>query len=297
MLEQIHATNRTPWAKAEADTLELADPMALASDSEEAPLAGGPRGVAKDAETGGGRVRVLVRRHGALLAFALFLMTALSCTTVLLDVWGPRAFTRLLYGEGTALKYGTLLLFNVGDLIGIVVSIAVVDRIGRRGCFAVGFLLQAALLTTLVLAHSMVETFGAYHCAGGTVQKVEALRGWEHCKDQGAGALALLTFVGMLATGCRCFGWEAAQLWIVEAFPTSVRATAVSLAQAAMRIASVGALALSGAYIDDLTPSDALLVVAAVQAAAGVVAIYGLPRETAGSAMSDAARDRPTPRA
>ena len=135
-------------------------------------------------------------------------MAALSCTTVLLDVWGPRAFTRLLYGEGTALKYGTLLLFNVGDLIGIVVSIAVVDRIGRRGCFAVGFLLQAALLTTLVLAHSMVETFGAYHCAGGTVQKVEALRGWEHCKDQGAGALALLTFVGMLATGCRCFGWE-----------------------------------------------------------------------------------------
>ncbi len=76
-----------------------------------------------------------------------------------------------------------------------------------------------------------------------------------------------------------------------------MRATAVSLAQAAMRIASVGALALSGAYIDDLTPSDALLVVAAVQAAAGVVAIYGLPRETAGSAMSDAARDRPTPRA
>ena len=209
VLEQIHATNRTPWAKAEADTLELADPMALASDSEEAPLAGsGARGVAKDAETGGGRVGVLVRRHGALLAFALFLMTALSCTTVLLDVWGPRAFTRLLYGEGTALKYGTLLLFNVGDLIGIVVSIAVVDRIGRRGCFAVGFLLQAALLTTLVLAHSMVETFGAYHCAGGTVQKVEALRGWEHCKDQGAGALALLTFVGMLATGCRCFGWE-----------------------------------------------------------------------------------------
>ena len=57
-----------------------------------------------------------------------------------------------------------------------------------------------------------------------------------------------------------------------------------------MRIASVGALALSGAYIDDLTPSDALLVVAAVQAAAGVVAIYGLPRETASSAMSDAAR-------
>ena len=31
VLEQIHATNRTPWAKAEAHTLELADPMALAS--------------------------------------------------------------------------------------------------------------------------------------------------------------------------------------------------------------------------------------------------------------------------
>ena len=34
-----------------------------------------------------------------------------------------------------------------------------------------------------------------------------------------------------------------------------------------------------------------------LSSAAGVVAIYGLPRETAGSAMSDAARDRPTPRA
>ena len=83
-------------------------------------------------------------------------------------------FQRLLAPGSRELPWGVLLLFSGGDLAGILVSIVLVDRLGRRGCFAIGFFGQAALFALMALLPS---------------------------------APALLAAVGFVATGCRCFGW------------------------------------------------------------------------------------------
>lgn len=196
-------------------------------------------------------VRQLVGPLSHLFTFAVGLMCALSVTTVLLDTWGPRTFARL-FGSAS-LPLSTLLLFNLGDLGGIVASIFLVDRIGRRGCFMIGFLVQASLLSAMVAVPSKLGR----------------------------------TAFGILAASTRCFGWEAAHLWIIEAFPTTVRATALAASIAIMRLASVAVLALSGYVIDSLTAKAVLLIIAGFQLIAGIAAVKALPCETSGAPMKD----------
>lgn len=196
-------------------------------------------------------VRQLVGPLSHLFTFAVGLMCALSVTTVLLDTWGPRTFARL-FGS-SSLPLSTLLLFNLGDLGGIVASIFLVDRIGRRGCFKIGFLVQASLLSAMVAVPSKLGR----------------------------------TAFGILAASTRCFGWEAAHLWIIEAFPTTVRATALAASIAIMRLSSVAVLALSGYVIDSLTAKAVLLIIAGLQLIAGITAVKALPCETSGAPMKD----------
>ena len=163
----------------------------------------------------------LRRHHASRLVFALGLFSCLAATTVLLDNWGPRLFQRLarlaphpaparpgpartgphrtaphrtartlavrsraqLAPTSAELPHALLLLLSAGDLAGILLSILLVDRIGRRGCFHLGFFLQAALYVVMALV------------------------------PRRAAPLAAL---GFAATGCRCFGWEAAQMWVVR---------------------------------------------------------------------------------
>jgi MFS family permease len=217
------------------------------------PLAAAP--AAADGGEGGGplsRIVALASEHGPLLAFAFALMGALSCTTVMLDTWGPATFGSLLHGSAE-LPLRTMALFNMGDLAGIVLSIFVVDRIGRRGCFQAGFLGQAALLAALAALTAV--------------------------------PVSVRTAIGVLAASTRCFAWEAAHLWIVEAFPTRVRATALALALAVMRLASTLTLAVSGQLMDRASPAAVLFTIAGFLGVAGVATNLALPKETSGQEM------------
>lgn len=93
----------------------------------------------------------LLWKHRSLLAFAALLFIMLSSTTVLLDTWGPHLYHQIFAPESSELPHGMLMLFNVGDLAGILCSIALIDRIGRFGSFVIGFLLQGCLLVGLSL--------------------------------------------------------------------------------------------------------------------------------------------------
>lgn len=234
-------------AQANGSTLHLTELRPLGTRQK--PVARGYAELASKAQS-------LTRQHGSLFQFAAVLMTALACTTVLLDTWGPRTFGSLLYGTPT-IPLSTVFLFNCGDLAGIALSIVVVDRIGRRGCFAIGFLVQGSLLLALVLTHSLHS--------------------------------GVAVSLGMLASGTRCFGWEAAHLWIIEAFPTDVRATALSAATTVMRLASVVTLAISGWFVDVVSPQGSLALVAVLQLAGGVYTAFNLPKETSGAPMLDQA--------
>ena len=57
-------------------------------------------------------------------------------------VSGPSLFQRVLYPDKNELPHEVLFLFSFGDMCGIIVSIAVADRIGRKGSFYVGFGVQ-----------------------------------------------------------------------------------------------------------------------------------------------------------
>ena len=194
----------------------------------------------------------LRRRHAPRLVFAVGLFGCLATTTVLLDNWGPHLFQRLLAPTSAELPHALLLLLSAGDLAGILLSILIVDKVGRRGCLHLGFFGQAALYVLMALA------------------------------PRRAAPLAAL---GFAATGCRCFGWEAAQIWVVEAFPTTVRATALGLCSTAMRLLSIATLGLSAAGARDVEPTAALLTLAALLTGGGLYATL-LPMETAGSRLA-----------
>ncbi|CAJ1354893.1 unnamed protein product [Effrenium voratum] len=91
----------------------------------------------------------LVRSNRELMLFSLMLFAVLSSTTVLLDTWGPLMYHRLLSPDALELPHQILMLFNLGDLGGVVLSILIVDRIGRFGSFVIGFFLQGSLLLAL----------------------------------------------------------------------------------------------------------------------------------------------------
>ena len=203
-------------------------------------------------------------RHRVFFTFAAALMCSLSVTTVLLDNWGPRIFGQLMHGS-TSPPLRTLAIFNAGDLCGIFVSIVAIDRIGRRGCFVVGFLVQGALLACMV-----------------------GFARWPDPRDLMPRKHATLVTIGALASATRCFGWEAANLWIVEVFPTHLRSTALAAVSTCMRLASSGTLALSGSLVGVLPPGAALLTIATLQLASGVMAVGLLPKETARLAMVEA---------
>ena len=180
-------------------------------------------------------------------------MASLACTTVLLDTWGPRTYGLLLHGT-TAPPLHAMALFNLGDLLGVIVSVALVDRLGRRGCFAIGFHMQAGLLLLFVRgAHTM--------------------------------SLEGLTLIGVLASGTRCFAWEAAHLWVAEAFPTRVRVTVLAMAIVVMRLASAVTVSVSGSLIEAAEPSAVLSTIAGLQLICGTFAVAALPKETAGLGM------------
>ena len=96
----------------------------------------------------------------------------------------------------------------------------------------------------------------------------------------------VLLALGFAASSTRCFGWEAANIWTLEVFPTEVRATAVAVTQSAMRVFSVATISTSSVLVGSTAPTTCLMAFSSCLCIGGALAIY-LPKETANSAMEE----------
>ncbi|CAE7296865.1 xylT [Symbiodinium necroappetens] len=241
VLTRLYASNRqAPWKPCSQLCLDKASADAGPSD---------------DSRTWS---RLFGRGSRHLLLFACLLFAVLASTTVLLDTWGPGLYHTLLAPESPQLPTHILMLFNVGDLCGIAVSIMIVDRIGRAGSFVIGFFVQGMLLAIVGIldAREPHQYYFAIVC-------------------------------GTLAATCRCFAWESAQMWTLEAFPTDLRAKAFSTAAAVMHSVSILSLKVSGHQVHRLTAASCLLFLAAMKIAGGFLSTGLMPKETAREPMTE----------
>jgi len=226
--------------------------------SEEAERSYGPEeGAKRDAHlTSYDRVTILFGTSHVNLSFSIVIFTVLACTTVLLDTWGPRVWQLILSPGSSELPESALQVFNMGDLTGTILAIFISDRIGRKGAFTIGFWVQG-------LMYAALSTLVSYHHAS-----------------------LLITF-GFLAGICRCFAWEAACFWTLEAFRTEVRGTAFCFCQVVMRLLSIVTLQVSGHIISDMPPKTFLAFTSAAFFLGGVVVVFGMPMETANMALAE----------
>ena len=203
--------------------------------------------------------QLLEKESRQLLFFALALFGVLASTTVLLDTWGPELYHALLAPESQELPTRILMLFNIGDLSGVAMSIIIIDRIGRAGSFAIGFFVQGVLLAIITFIDATSHPI----------------------------MYSLAVLCGTLGAACRCFGWESAQMWTLEAFPTEVRAVAFGISTAAMRLLSILSLKMSSEYVHTLSASASLRLLAAMLIAGGFLSTGLLPKETAKEPISE----------
>mmetsp|Transcript_7557 Transcript_7557/g.18728 ORF Transcript_7557/g.18728 Transcript_7557/m.18728 type:complete len:472 (+) Transcript_7557:143-1558(+) len=210
----------------------------------------------------------LLGKSYRLVLFSLLLFAILSATTVLIDTFGPGILKSLITPGSAELPHEVLFLFNIGDCLGIVTSTVVADHIGRKGSFMVGFYLQGLL-------------FGAMALLGKLRPPVGPLSPTPPLETR------LMVILGVLGSGCRCFGWEAAQFWTLEAFGTETRGLAFGFTTAVMRLFSVASLEIYVKLIDKISASTALLAFAGMLLLGGLVTQASIPMETAGLPMAE----------
>lgn len=220
------------------------------------------------------RLLLLHRPNRVSMLFALGLYAVLSMTTVLIDTWGPRTFSAILYPTPSvdtaeqaakppapALSMLVLMLFNAGDGIGIACSIVGIDRIGRKGAFAIGFVVQAVLWLAFAALAAVCGPTEQETCIG-------------------------LLLLGFAASATRCFGWEAAQMWTLEVFPTNIRASAFASTQGVMRIFSMITVSATAEVLSKTAPGTCLVWFALLLLPGGLLG-FKLPKETANLAMAE----------
>jgi len=247
VVQSMYAFNGTPF-----DKKLCLEGARLADTCEVRPLVGGQVSAGKALA----RRLVVLSQHGKLLAYSCALFSMLAVAAPLLDTWGPRAFQHFLSSD--TMPHELLFVFNLGDIAGIAISIFVVDRIGRRGNMYVGFFVQGMLWSLVPLG----------------------------CYIDTAKSTQLLFLAGTLASGCRCFGFEAVNLWTLEVVPTEVRATALAVGLVFMHLIAVASLVLLGPAMSHLAPAAWLLLYSVLVTCGGVLAAF-LPVETANSPMAD----------
>eukprot|EP00746_Dinoflagellata_sp_MGD_P148978 gnl/MRDRNA2_/MRDRNA2_81095_c0_seq1.p1 gnl/MRDRNA2_/MRDRNA2_81095_c0~~gnl/MRDRNA2_/MRDRNA2_81095_c0_seq1.p1 ORF type:complete len:472 (-),score=59.22 gnl/MRDRNA2_/MRDRNA2_81095_c0_seq1:103-1518(-) len=162
--------------------------------------------------------------------FAMSMYTLLSATTVLIDTWGLQIYARMLSSHPEAstdipLPYYAMMIFNLGDLCGIIAATLLMDTIGRKGCFYIGFIVQGVFLAGLIFVQ---------------------------------GIPTMILGFGFLNAACRAFAWDATHLWILEAFPTQVRGTAFALSNIILRVASILCLSITSGLVR-FTPIPSML--------------------------------------
>jgi len=210
------------------------------------------------------------------LGYAVVLFCGLSAQQALIQNFGPRIFQKLIYPSWTdnarTLPYSVLLIFNSTDWGGILLSVLLIDRLGRRGFFSVGFSVAAVLWAACALVRPI---WGEPITADGGDDNSDALG-------------AVLIVLGALASATRGFAPEAANLWVLETFATDQRATCYAVVQVAYQLTASVIVPLGGILVDavDYSPTPLLLTYAAIQIALGVFTLF-LPNETANVALQD----------
>mmetsp|Transcript_13872 Transcript_13872/g.24429 ORF Transcript_13872/g.24429 Transcript_13872/m.24429 type:complete len:473 (-) Transcript_13872:177-1595(-) len=195
--------------------------------------------------------------------FSLSVFGILSITTVLIDTWGPAAFQKFFFPGSDELPHSILLLFNLGDLMGVTSAIFLNDRLGRRGTFSLGFFAQGSFYLAMLATASIPGTPGT----------------------------AIAIGFGTLAAVCRCFAWEAASMWTLEAFPTRLRGKVLGIAQCWMRLLSVASLQASAHVLGTQHPITALKTFGLLLIAGGAIVTASLPTDTAGVPLSEGPAD------
>jgi MFS family permease len=216
------------------------------------------------------------------LGFAVVLFASVSVQQCLITNFGPRVFQVLIqpttnspagYVHTDKLDFNTLIIFNCSDWIGILASVLLIDRLGRRGFLTVGFTLAAVFWLMLGLAKPVANM-------GVT--------------DTNPTMSVLLIVIGSFASATRGFSPEASNLWVLETFPTDQRATCYAAANVVFQLASTIAMPAAGALVHlvHYSPTPLLLGYAGIQLLIGVFCAW-LPHETVGKAMRDVSSSGP----
>jgi len=214
-------------------------------------------------QSGESLVGLLLTSYRLRFFFSLIVFGILSITTVLIDTWGPSAFQQFLFPGSAELPHMVLLLFNMGDFTGVTLAIFLNDRLGRRGTFSLGFFVQGSFYLAM-LATSVFPG--------------------------GSNTTLAVTF-GTLASVCRCFAWEAASMWTLEAFPTRLRGKVLGIAQCWMRLLSVVSLQASANVLDSKHPYLAIKTFGFLLISGGAIVTATLPNDTAGVPLSEGPGD------
>lgn len=208
--------------------------------------------------------KITHRDHRPLLVFSFTVFASLSMTTELLNTYGPDIYHELFSPKNKDLPTFILSLFDLGDMCGVVLSIFISDEIGRKGSFIIGFFVQSfmlvALSATAVVIPSAVATLGV--------------------------------LFGMLSSSCRCFLFEAANMWTLEAFPTNLRALALGLGIGVMRLCGICSVEIFRYFVPYMSAWQSILIIAFIMMFSGLVVLCMFPKETAREPMNESSQTK-----
>ncbi|KAL3909070.1 MAG: hypothetical protein SGPRY_009558 [Prymnesium sp.] len=265
VLQDLYTFNGTPFPEAAKRAIHW--DKAKVRSSEATPLAGKAKPSLWSI-----LVRIVHRwqslRHSQpkVLIFALVLFAGIALQQSLILIWGPHVFQQLLYPGSSPqrdkLPYSVLLGWNFADWGGIAFSSLLIDRLGRRGFFAVGFLAAAILWSALAVYTPIL-----------------------HAICPGADPYVALVVIGAFAQATRGFVPEAGNLWALETFPTTQRATMYAACNVVYHFTSGTAVAVTGTA-QSASPILLLLGFAGLQILMGIFTLF-LPKETSKVAMQD----------
>jgi len=209
------------------------------------------------------RVSGLRRNKPAVLNYALVLFFGISVQQSLILNLGPKIFEELLYPDQPhgPLPYSVLLVWDVADWFGILAAIAVIDRLGRKKFFFVGFVLA-----------------GLFFCIFGLLRPIAV------AIDPTANPFTALIIFGALAEATRGYAPIAGNLWALESFPTEQRATCYAAVNVIYQLTGLIIVPIATAF-DGMSSVALIEVYAGIQLLLGVFTMF-LPNETTNKALA-----------
>lgn len=183
--------------------------------------------------------------EGRYLGRTIMLWALMFCTSVVgygLLTWMPTIYRTVLKVPVTeALQYG--LSASVASLCGVLLGVFLIDRIGRRPTFMLGFFGSAAALTMLWWMSLQIPTI----------------------------YIVILTAIGLLFISTLLSGLY---LYVPELYPTRMRALGAGVASAWLRIGAIVGPTLVGWILGASTLSSVFLMFAVTGLVGGLVIVF-----------------------